>query len=215
MEKIKYKEDEQGNKKVIIKTDPETDEVKVSCGCCACGGCGTFFDVMEKNQITSFSVKVSYGDREKTEIINIPENLCTFGAAVEIEPMECGDVGFLANLNFFLYKADPEDNKCKIGIVLNAGSINSDDKTCDPEEFLGQNLSSITYTQLDSLIGSEEECIECGSKYPTGGGVVFWSGGYDGESSFAGCNIFEHFGDDEREPVLREPKEEVVTITIS
>lgn len=41
MEKIKYKEDEQGNKKVIIKTDPETDEVKVSCGCCECDGCGT------------------------------------------------------------------------------------------------------------------------------------------------------------------------------
>lgn len=41
MSTIKYKEDEQGNKKVIIKTDPETDTVKVSCGCCASGGCGT------------------------------------------------------------------------------------------------------------------------------------------------------------------------------
>ena len=41
MATIKYNEDEQGNKKIIVKTDPETDQQKVSCGCCACGGCGT------------------------------------------------------------------------------------------------------------------------------------------------------------------------------
>jgi len=34
MATIKYNEDEQGNKKIIVKTDPETDKQKVSCGCC-------------------------------------------------------------------------------------------------------------------------------------------------------------------------------------
>ena len=42
MATIKYKEDEQGNKKIIVKTDPATSQQKVSCGCCACEGCGTF-----------------------------------------------------------------------------------------------------------------------------------------------------------------------------
>lgn len=41
MATIKHQEDEQGNKKIIVKTDPETDQQKVSCGCCACDGCGT------------------------------------------------------------------------------------------------------------------------------------------------------------------------------
>jgi hypothetical protein len=41
MATIKYQEDEQGNKKIIVKTDPATSQQKVSCGCCACGGCGT------------------------------------------------------------------------------------------------------------------------------------------------------------------------------
>jgi hypothetical protein len=34
MATIKYKEDEQGNKKIIVKTDPETSQQKVSCECC-------------------------------------------------------------------------------------------------------------------------------------------------------------------------------------
>lgn len=38
---IKYNKDEQDNKKIIIKIDPETDETKVSCGCCDCQSCGT------------------------------------------------------------------------------------------------------------------------------------------------------------------------------
>jgi hypothetical protein len=45
MATIKYKEDEQGNKKIIVKTDPATSQQKVSCGCCACGGCGGIEDL--------------------------------------------------------------------------------------------------------------------------------------------------------------------------
>jgi hypothetical protein len=47
MATIKYQEDEQGNKKIIVKTDPATSQQKVSCGCCACGGCGTLDSLLE------------------------------------------------------------------------------------------------------------------------------------------------------------------------
>ena len=56
MATIKYNEDEQGNKKIIVKTDPETDQQKVSCGCCACEGCGTLNDALGlDSSVTSIS----------------------------------------------------------------------------------------------------------------------------------------------------------------
>jgi hypothetical protein len=53
MATIKYQEDEQGNKKIIVKTDPETDQQKVSCGCC--DGCG-----LEVRSVTASLSHVGY-----------------------------------------------------------------------------------------------------------------------------------------------------------
>jgi hypothetical protein len=53
MATIKYQEDAQGNKKIIVKTDPETDQQKVSCGCC--DGCG-----LEVRSVTAYLSHVGY-----------------------------------------------------------------------------------------------------------------------------------------------------------
>jgi hypothetical protein len=49
----KYQEDAQGNKKIIVKTDPETDQQKVSCGCC--DDCG-----LEVRSVTASLSHVGY-----------------------------------------------------------------------------------------------------------------------------------------------------------
>jgi hypothetical protein len=48
MATIKYQEDDQGDKKIIVKTDYETNQQKVSCGCCIveCDGCGTLLGAL-------------------------------------------------------------------------------------------------------------------------------------------------------------------------
>jgi hypothetical protein len=53
MATIKYQEGAQGNKKIIVKTDPETDQQKVSCGCC--DGCG-----LEVRSVTASLSHVGY-----------------------------------------------------------------------------------------------------------------------------------------------------------
>jgi hypothetical protein len=53
MATIKYQEDEQGNKKIIVKTDPATSQQKVSCGCC--DGCG-----LEVRSVTASLSHVGY-----------------------------------------------------------------------------------------------------------------------------------------------------------
>jgi hypothetical protein len=53
MATIKYQEDEQGNKKIVVKTDPATSQQKVSCGCC--DGCG-----LEVRSVTASLSHVGY-----------------------------------------------------------------------------------------------------------------------------------------------------------
>jgi hypothetical protein len=122
MEKIKYKEDEQGNKKIVVKTDPETSQQKVSCGCCY--PCRIDFQLFGKAYFYTIDFTecgtCSFGfTDENNEITYTDINGCDYWKNGVLSSTVLFGIGNYAIIGISLNKSDEEgyeDGLCSSGI---------------------------------------------------------------------------------------------------
>jgi hypothetical protein len=109
MATIKYQEDEQGNKKIIVKTDPETSQQKVSCGCCdvRCDGCGTINSFFGGVSTLSFQLTFNYTSDDGEG--NIESSSVSFNDLLY----------FTTDFDCFAFGSQTQtsQNSCKVGMI--------------------------------------------------------------------------------------------------
>jgi hypothetical protein len=118
MATIKLQEDDQGNKKIVLKTDPETGQQKVSCGCCACGGCGGIEDAFGVTTLNyKATVPNAYNQVRSVSgvlgLLNPTSSDCLFESAFSL--------GFFVQI-----QVANIDNECRLSVsVIQFGNLSS------------------------------------------------------------------------------------------